>query len=90
MQVTIYYCPPCRLRKPAEDIAQAIERKLGLEAQIREGFWGAFRVEWGGEVIFNRWKDRGWRGRLGFGAVPTPEEILNLLRDRKSLIARRS
>ncbi len=81
MQVTIYYCPPCRLRGPAEEIARAVERELGFETEIKQGFWGTFRVESDGEVIFNRWKDRGWLGRLGLGAVPTPEEILNRLRE---------
>lgn len=80
IQITIYYCPPCRLREPAERIAEALERELSLGAEIREGFWGTFRVECDGVVIFNRWKDRGWLGRLGFGAVPTPEEILALVR----------
>ncbi len=82
MQVTIVYCPPCGLRKPAEQIAEALERELSLGAELQEGFWGAFRVECNGEVVFNRWKDRGWRGRIGFGAIPTPEEIVPLIRQR--------
>ncbi len=82
MKVTIFYCPPCGLREPAEKIAEALERELSLGARLEEGFWGAFRVELDGEVIFNRWTDRGWRGRLGFGAVPTPEEIMTLIRGR--------
>lgn len=80
-KITIYYCPPCGLRKPAERIAEALERELSLGADLHEGFWGTFRVECDGEVIFNRWKDRGWLGRLGFGAVPTPEEIVALVRN---------
>ena len=82
MKVTIFYCPPCGLREPAEKIAEALERELRLGAQLEEGFWGTFRVEADGEVIFNRWKDRGWLGRLGLGKVPTPEEIVALLRER--------
>lgn len=82
MQVTIYYCPPCGLREPAEKIAEALERDLSLGAQLEEGFWGTFRVECDGEVLFNRWKDRGWLGRIGFGTVPTPEEIVPLIRQR--------
>jgi predicted Rdx family selenoprotein len=80
MKVTITYCPPCKLREPAEKIAEALERELSLGAELREGFWGAFKIECDGEVIFNRWKDRGWLGRIGFGAVPTPEEIVPLIR----------
>jgi hypothetical protein len=82
MKVAITYCPPCGLREPAEKIAEALERELNLGAELREGFWGAFKIEMGGEVIFNRWKDRGWFGRLGFGKVPTPEEIVPLVRLR--------
>ena len=82
MKAAIIYCPPCGLREPAERIAEALERELSLGAELREGFWGAFRVELGGEVIFNRWKDRGWLGRMGFGAIPTPEEIVNLVRQK--------
>jgi predicted Rdx family selenoprotein len=82
MQVTITYCPPCRLRLPAERIAEALQRELNLAAEITPGFWGVFRVECDGEVLFDRWKHRGWRGRLGLGAVPTPEEIVPLVRER--------
>jgi hypothetical protein len=82
MKVTIHFCPPCGLRKPAERIAETLERELSLGAELREGFWGVFRVEYGGEEIFNRWKDRGWLGRIGFGKVPTPEEIVSLVRQR--------
>lgn len=84
MKVTITYCPPCGLREPAERIAEALERELSLGAELREGFWGAFKVELGGEVIFNRWKDRGFWGRIGFGKIPTPEEIVSLVRRRMS------
>jgi hypothetical protein len=83
MKVTITYCPPCGLREPAEKIAESLERELSLGAALREGFWGAFKIEWGGEVIFNRWTDRGFLGRIGFGRIPTPEEIVTLVR-RKS------
>lgn len=82
MKVTIHYCPPCGLREPAERIAEALERELSLGAELREGFWGTFRVEYGGDEIFNRWKDRGWLGRIGFGKVPRPEEIVTLIRQR--------
>lgn len=80
MKVAITYCRPCKLREPAEKIAEALERDLSLGAELREGFWGAFKVECDGDVIFDRWKDRGWLGRLGFGAVPIPEEIVPLVR----------
>lgn len=82
MKVTIYFCPPCGLREPAERIAEALEYHLNLGALLEEGFWGTFRVEIDGEVIFNRWKDRGWLGRLGLGKLPTPEEIVALVRER--------
>jgi hypothetical protein len=67
---------------PAERIAEALQRELNLATELRPGFWGAFRVECDGEVLFDRWKHRGWRGRLGFGAAPTPEEIVPLVRQR--------
>ncbi len=81
MQVTIYYCRLCKLRKPAEAIAQALQHELGVQANLAEGFWGTFRIEVDGQDVFNRWQSRGIWGRLGFGRTPSPEEIVALLRN---------
>lgn len=80
MDVTIDYCRACHLEAPAREIAAALERDLGLTANVRPGFWGTFRVECDGEELFNRWKSRGLLGRLGFGRTPRPEEIVDLVR----------
>lgn len=82
MQVTIYYCNACKLRQPAEQIAAALEREFNLSSELKAGFWGTFKIEVDGEEVFNRWKDRGLIGRLGFGRTPQPEEIVQLFRQR--------
>lgn len=79
MNVTVYYCRLCKLREPAEAIAAALHAELGIAVDVREGFWGTFRIELDGQEVFNRWKTRGVWGRLGFGRTPTPEEIVRLI-----------
>lgn len=80
--VTIHYCKLCGLLEPAEAIAAALERECNVKSQLKEGSWGTFRVEHGGEEIFNRWKSCGWLGRVGFGRTPRPDEIVSLIRPR--------
>jgi predicted Rdx family selenoprotein len=69
--VVVYYCHLCHLRVPAEDIADAIQKRLGIPARIAEGFWGTFRIEVNGREVYNRWKAGGFLARIGFGQLPT-------------------
>lgn len=78
--VVIHYCRTCGFDKPAEQIADALRRELGLSVECLPGFWGCFRIERDGQVFFNRWKTNGWLGRLGFGRTPNATEIVDLLR----------
>lgn len=78
--VVIHYCSTCGFRKHAERIAEHIERELSLPCQLQKGFWGTFRIESDGQEIYNRWKTRGWLGRLGLGHNPQPDEIVARLR----------
>lgn len=81
-EVVIHFCRTCGFNKPAEQIAEAVRRELGLTVECRPGFWGCFRVEHNGQAIFSRWKTRGWLGRLGWGRTPTSAEIVELLQQR--------
>ena len=78
--VVIHYCRTCGFGFPAEQIAAAVRRELGLVVECRPGWWGCFRIEAWGREIFNRWETRGWLGRLGFGHTPGPSEVVELLR----------
>ena len=80
--VVIHYCRTCGFDKPAEQIAEALRHELGLTVECRPGFWGCFRIEQAGQVLFSRWKTNGWLGRLGCGRTPTIAEIVELLRWR--------
>jgi predicted Rdx family selenoprotein len=80
--VVIHYCRTCGFDKPAESIAESLRRELRLTVECRPGFWGCFRIEHNGEELFNRWKTRGWLGRLGCGRTPTAAEIVALLQQR--------
>ena len=80
--VVIHYCRTCGFQKPAEQIADALRRELGLSVECRPGFWGCFRIEQDGQVLFSRWKTNGWLGRLGCGRTPASDEIVDLLRQR--------
>ena len=82
MLVTIHYCRTCGFRSHAEEIAVGLEQEFGLKADCRKGFWGTFRIEHGGEEVYNRWKTRGWLGRIGLGHTPSSEEIISLFRRR--------
>jgi selT/selW/selH-like putative selenoprotein len=82
--VVIYFCRTCGFGPPAEAIAEALRRELGLSVECRPGFWGCFRIEFNGRELFNRWKTRGWLGRLGCGRTPTPQEIVELIRSAPS------
>ncbi len=79
-QVVIHFCRTCGFDRPAEQIAEALRHELGLTVECRPGFWGCFRIERDGQEMFNRWKTRGWLGRLGCGRMPPPGEIIELLR----------
>ena len=81
-EVVIHFCHTCGFKKPAEQIAAAVRRELGMKVECRPGFWGCFRIEHDGDEIFNRWKTRGWLGRLGCGRTPTSAEIVELLQQR--------
>ncbi len=83
MDVTIHYCRLCGLAPRAEEIAEALQREYQLQCETREGFWGTFRIEYHGEIVFNRWTSRGLLGRLGFGRTPTAGEVVALLRDKQ-------
>lgn len=85
--VVIHFCRTCGFHLPAQHIAEALHRELGLKAECRPGFWGCFRIEHDGQEIFNRWKTRGWLGRLGAGRTPTPQEIVELMRMRTKIHA---
>ena len=82
--IVIHFCRACGFDRSAERIAEALRRELGLSVECRPGFWGCFRIERDGQEIFNRWKTRGWLGRLGCGLTPTPKEIVDLLRPHPS------
>ena len=81
-RVDIHFCRTCGFGPPAEQIADVVRRELGLTVECRPGFWGCFRIEHDGQEIFNRWKTRGWLGRLGCGRSPTSAEVVELLRQR--------
>lgn len=80
MPVRIWYCRTCGFEPLAREIATNIERELGLPTELKSAFWGTFRIDHAGREVFNRWKNRGWMGRIGCGTSPTPNEILELLR----------
>ena len=81
-QVVIHFCRTCGFGPLAEQIAAAVRRELGLTVECLPDFWGCFGIEQDGQEIFNRWKTRGWLGRLGCGRSPTSAEIVELLRQR--------
>ncbi len=86
MRVVISYCELCHLRTPAEAIAEAVRKELGLEAETRTAAWGTFRVEVDGRVVYDRWKHNGWLGRIGFGRLPAVDEAVQLVRTQLAAV----
>ena len=78
--VVIYYCKTCHFEPRARAIAAALEKECGLSCELKEAFWGTFRIELHGREIYNRWKTRGWLGRIGCGRNPVPAEIVQIVR----------
>lgn len=81
-ELVIHFCRTCGFGPPADQIAEAVRRELGLTVECRPGFWGCFRIEHDGQAIFNRWQTRGWLGRFGCGRTPNSAEIVELLKQR--------
>lgn len=82
MNAVIHYCRACGFQKPAEAAAEAIHREFGIESELKTAFWGTFRVEYGVEHVYNRWRDEGFWGYMVFAEPPGPEKIVNLFRAR--------
>lgn len=86
VDILIWYCRTCGFEALAKQISEALSREFGagfgLKIECRPSYWGCFRIEHQGIEIFNRWKTRGWRGRFGFGRVPSPDEVIELIRER--------
>lgn len=90
MDVTIRFCRTCGFREPAEAIAAALQNEFGLQIHLEEAFWGTFQILHGEVEIYNRWKTRGFLGRLGLGRTPAPDEIVALFRPRLEPVAANS
>lgn len=77
MDVTIKYCKPCGYRKRAEALAERLRRELKANVTLVPGNLGVFKVWAAGELIYDKRETRGLLGKLGFGVVPSDDEILS-------------
>ncbi len=84
MNMRITYCWPCGYGKLARELADAVQQQHEHRPQLIVGFPGAFRVEANGRVIYDKRRTRGWLGWLGFGRVPTAQEVLSLLEEQSA------
>ena len=89
-RVLIRFCRTCGFGVLAEQIAEIMRREWGLVVECQSSYWGCFRVELDGVEVFNRWKTRGWLGRIGFGRTPSPDEVVSLIRGCISMPTERS
>lgn len=80
MNAVIYYCRTCGFQKPAEAAAAAFQREFGIETELKRAFWGTFRIEYGGQQIYNRWKAVGFWGWIGFADPATTTELVQMFR----------
>jgi len=55
-EVTIIYCRPCGYEKRAKEVAAALRRQLGLDADLVPGKGGVFQVKLGERIVASRSK----------------------------------
>jgi hypothetical protein len=77
--LTILFCPRCRYRPRAEEIAADAQRIFGLKTIIQEGKTGQFDVLLDGEMLVQR-GGNWWRWI--FGRAPQSEDVLAALGER--------
>jgi len=73
VSIEIYHCTTCGFRSKAEDVAKALKKEYGVEADIQVGDTGSFDVYVNDELIFSRFEE---------GRFPTNEELIELI-DKK-------
>ena len=73
VSIKIYHCTTCGFRSKAEDVAKALKKEYGVEADIQVGDTGSFDVYVNDELIFSRYEE---------GRFPTNEELVELI-DKK-------
>ncbi|MFZ2157424.1 MAG: Rdx family protein [Bradyrhizobium sp.] len=54
--VSIIYCGPCGYEKRAKEVAMALQRQLGIVADLVPGKGGVFEVSVGGKTVARRLK----------------------------------
>jgi selenoprotein W-related protein len=52
--VSIIYCRPCGYEKRAREVAMALQRQLGIVAELVPGKGGVFEVAVGGKTVARR------------------------------------
>jgi selT/selW/selH-like putative selenoprotein len=70
VSIEIYHCTTCGFRSKAEDVAKALKKEYGVEADIRTGDTGSFDVYVNGELIFSRFEE---------GRFPENEELVEII-----------
>lgn len=81
MQVTIYYCVPCRYHVRAHSLADKIKKRLGIDAEVKKGSWAQFDVFVDGERIASKLGDAGVLAcAFGVGAFPDEDETVEKIR----------
>ena len=72
-RLTIEYCVTCNYYPRAAGLAEELERKFGLKAQLIKGSRGIFDVTFEGELLFSK---------IRSGRFPEPGEAERLLEKR--------
>lgn len=71
--IEIYHCTTCGFRSKAEEVAGALKKEFGVEADIQIGDTGSFDIYVNNELIFSKFEE---------GRFPTNEELIELIDDR--------
>lgn len=77
MNVRIKYCRPCGYLERAERLAEKLRCATAANVELVPGNFGVFKIWVNGELVFDKRQTRGILGKLGFGDVPSDEELVD-------------
>lgn len=83
MEVRIKYCKPCGYLKRAEQLAERLRRECEANVTLEPGNFGVFKVWVDGTLVFDKRQTGGLLGKLGFGPIPSDDELITKIRGEK-------
>lgn len=78
-RIKIKYCRPCGYLRHAEALASKLGGSPNSEVELVPGNFGVFKIWCDGQLVFDKRDSRGILGKLGFGYLPSPDFLADLV-----------